>query len=547
MSITYRSVKGSKLTSNEVDANFQYLENRIGGDGNTITTQTGFTLLGQDLTINADWAWRILGVSYTNTASVVVNIPFAASGNQRIDLIVANQSNSFERIAGIESVSNPTAPAIPSNKIVVSFITVTDGTVGAPSDPILGTQFVKKTDNSSYSFSDSGTNVELAIPANGASMLFLTNAALVSISGFSLANISGNPTAEVPYTGKPFFIVNNTGVSITLNHDETATVPFFFVAGTDIVIPPGGIMQLRYATDGISDVFKSWSEVKEVIEGYFNGTNFYTDSGFTNLITPESGKIYIDIAVTPSTQYRWSGSAYVQIGSSETFDQSTWMFSDFFGESLNQLPFVGAVLNGGAKDGGVFSNGSGGYIGSHLLFSGVSANGGYRYTDTTNPAFGGFPPKNGLTFYGIFKLISQSDARDRVIRIGFHNATTGTTTPTIGAFLEILGSTATFKTKVSGLETASSPVSLLSGASSSGVFYKILIEFISTTSVNCKVVDDSNNIILEVNHTTNIPSGGHRFGCGLVATITTAGSNHQIMSVDYMGVGRQKPNFLNNF
>lgn len=56
------------------------------------------------------------------------------------------------------------------------------------------------------------------------------------------------------------------------------------------------------------------SQFKDVIFGYFNGTNFYTDSGFTNLITPESGKIYVNIAVTPTTQYRWSGSAYVQIG-----------------------------------------------------------------------------------------------------------------------------------------------------------------------------------------------------------------------------------------
>ena len=32
------------------------------------------------------------------------------------------------------------------------------------------------------------------------------------------------------------------------------------------------------------------------------------------MITPESGKIYINIAVTPATQYRWSGSVYVQVG-----------------------------------------------------------------------------------------------------------------------------------------------------------------------------------------------------------------------------------------
>lgn len=61
--------------------------------------------------------------------------------------------------------------------------------------------------------------------------------------------------------------------------------------------------------------------LKEVIEGYFNGTSFYTDALFTNLITPESGKIYINLDVTPATQYRWSGSAYVQIGGDSEVEQ----------------------------------------------------------------------------------------------------------------------------------------------------------------------------------------------------------------------------------
>lgn len=66
------------------------------------------------------------------------------------------------------------------------------------------------------------------------------------------------------------------------------------------------------------------SYVDDVIEGYFNGTNFYTDALFTNLINPESGKIYINIAVTPATQYRWGGSAYVQIGGGKKTDKITY-------------------------------------------------------------------------------------------------------------------------------------------------------------------------------------------------------------------------------
>lgn len=57
-------------------------------------------------------------------------------------------------------------------------------------------------------------------------------------------------------------------------------------------------------------------DVKEVIEGYFNGTDFYTDALFTNLITPESGRIYLTLDT--NLQYRWSGSGYVQIGGGDS-------------------------------------------------------------------------------------------------------------------------------------------------------------------------------------------------------------------------------------
>ena len=88
MSITYRSVKGSKLTSNEVDGNFQYLESLIGGDGNKIVTENGFTLVAQNITFAEDWVWNILNIQHTNSVEVVITIPFASTGKQRIDLIV---------------------------------------------------------------------------------------------------------------------------------------------------------------------------------------------------------------------------------------------------------------------------------------------------------------------------------------------------------------------------------------------------------------------------------------------------------------------------
>lgn len=56
------------------------------------------------------------------------------------------------------------------------------------------------------------------------------------------------------------------------------------------------------------------SYVDDVIEGYLDSGTFYEDSAHTIPITPESGKIYVNLA--DNTTYRWGGTAYVQISSS---------------------------------------------------------------------------------------------------------------------------------------------------------------------------------------------------------------------------------------
>lgn len=185
--------------------------------------------------------------------------------------------------------------------------------------------FVKKTDSVSYAFGQSGTAIELELPANGQSFFALTNPSLVSVAGFSLANITGNPSAEVPYIGKPYIIANNTGNNVTLLHDDTAENPFFFISGADIVIPSTGIIELRYDPDGINEVFKSWSELDlstkaDLVAGKVPSSQLpsYVDDvlEYANLaafpVTGETGKIYVTLDT--NFTYRWSGSAYVQIG-----------------------------------------------------------------------------------------------------------------------------------------------------------------------------------------------------------------------------------------
>lgn len=53
------------------------------------------------------------------------------------------------------------------------------------------------------------------------------------------------------------------------------------------------------------------SYVDDVVEGYYYNGKFYTNSAHTQLITPETGKIYVDLDTNKT--YRWSGTTYVEI------------------------------------------------------------------------------------------------------------------------------------------------------------------------------------------------------------------------------------------
>ena len=65
------------------------------------------------------------------------------------------------------------------------------------------------------------------------------------------------------------------------------------------------------------------SYVDDVIEGYYNSTDgkFYEEDTYTTEITPEAGKIYIDLSTNKS--YRWGGTTYVEMptGSTVTVSQ----------------------------------------------------------------------------------------------------------------------------------------------------------------------------------------------------------------------------------
>jgi hypothetical protein len=119
---------------------------------------------------------------------------------------------------------------------------------------------IKKTDFLTHSVVETGANISIPIKANGAS-LYLLQPGVTSVKGFNLSEITGNPSAEVPFENKSIFVMNSSGADANLIHLDTIDVPFVFKSGVDVIIPNNEEMEFRYTSGGLGEVFRSWSDV----------------------------------------------------------------------------------------------------------------------------------------------------------------------------------------------------------------------------------------------------------------------------------------------
>lgn len=107
--------------------------------------------------------------------------------------------------------------------------------------------------------------------------------------------------------------------SVTIHGLDTAA----YAKTTDFTAAkPDGTHDLVDSTTHLINTEYLPSYVDDVIEGYYNSADgkFYTtrtgtspNYSYSGEITGESGKIYLDIGVTPAEAYRWGGSAYASL------------------------------------------------------------------------------------------------------------------------------------------------------------------------------------------------------------------------------------------
>jgi hypothetical protein len=111
---------------------------------NKITSQFGFSLLGNVLNINPNWTWVIKKLNYSNISNVIFDIPFTSEdGMNRTDLIVANNLDSFTRIEGDESLTDAVEPAFLQPGLIATKIHVTHDTIEVAPPPDLTGYYTK--------------------------------------------------------------------------------------------------------------------------------------------------------------------------------------------------------------------------------------------------------------------------------------------------------------------------------------------------------------------------------------------------------------------
>lgn len=143
--------------------------------------------------------------------------------------------------------------------------------------------------NNSASFSSTGNQVE--------------------IGGCNLSTIQ----IVIPLDAEP---LQTSDVTINVGSDINYSVPNYSELTNYVPKSEKGSANGVATLDGNGKVPSNQlpSYVDDVIEGYYYNGQFYTDSAHTQLITPETGKIYVDLNTNKT--YRWGGTTYVEISQS---------------------------------------------------------------------------------------------------------------------------------------------------------------------------------------------------------------------------------------
>lgn len=209
------------------------------GNYNQLLNIGEITVVGNVITIPAGAVWTINNVNYTTTSDTVITVPLAATDLNRTDILVANTLGQIILEQGIETAGIAVRPNIPASTVLVTEINVTDASIGDPTPPIVGAQYVEKIEFLDKVINDSGS---ITIGLDGKSTAFILTGGVTEVIGFEM---SDDFLTSDFYIGKEIRVENQSGGSFTFKHNGTSGLPALFPLEQDFVVNDKDILILK--------------------------------------------------------------------------------------------------------------------------------------------------------------------------------------------------------------------------------------------------------------------------------------------------------------
>lgn len=205
-------------------------------------TQLGtLTRLGSDITLSVGYTWLLSGNSYGNEDEFEFTVTDAATGDSRVDIIVANPDNTFALIEGVPSAGEGTAvePLTPIGTLRLTSINVYEDNIVDTGNPSLGVEFVKKTQYHYKDITGSGSEVIETIILND------IPSCLNIISGVSKIQSLTIQTENQFYKGMEIAIKCSQVGNIIIQNNYGSNSSFMFPDGNDFNLKNGYVIKFK--------------------------------------------------------------------------------------------------------------------------------------------------------------------------------------------------------------------------------------------------------------------------------------------------------------
>lgn len=259
-------VKDFNIITESIDATKLISYGAIIVDGNTVTVEPV--------------EWHIMGEYYQTTINTDLIVPYSSAGNNRIDIIVGTSTSEIILIQGDETDEFAIAPITPPNSVYISQISVSDVSLGIPTTPINGGNYITKAEK--YFLDVEITGDDVMIDLFSACNYRLSGDA-TTIIGFQFYNSILTRYDHQIYVGKEFIFINQQSSDITLLHNAGATIPMMLINDTDYVLKPFESVRFLLQEDStflhIDNISTAASTLQEITNAGNTTTNLVELNG----------------------------------------------------------------------------------------------------------------------------------------------------------------------------------------------------------------------------------------------------------------------------